>query len=47
MLKTGSPGNAFVSENVRRVIPKRRGMRKSSFIKRYLLIISPYSFKYN
>jgi len=31
MLKTGSPGNAFVRVKVRMVMPKRRGIRRRSF----------------
>jgi hypothetical protein len=41
MLSTGSPGRAFVRVNVRSVIPKRRGMKRRSFLMKYALIVFP------
>jgi hypothetical protein len=45
MLKTGSPGSAFVKANVKSEIPKRRGTSKRSlFMKNALIVFPAFSF---
>jgi hypothetical protein len=38
MLRAGSPGRAFVREKVSMVIPSRRGMRRKSLLRMYVLM---------